>query len=523
MVKNLLNKYKGLPVQLKASVWFLVCNFLQKGITTITTPIFTRLLTTEQYGNFGAFNSWLGIITIIVTLHMYSGVYTQGLVKFDKEKHVLSSSLQGLTTVLSLAWLGVYLVAMDFWNGLFKLTTVQMLCMFVMIWATAAFMFWSAEQRVEYRYRALVAVTAAVSVAKPAVGIVFVLLAEDKVTARILGLALVELVGYVGLYAVQMKRGKKFYSKRFWIYALKFNLPLVPHYLSQIVLNNFDRIMIKDMVSADAAGIYTLAYSIAQLMTLFSTALSQTITPWMYQKIKQKNVQDIGPIMYLALYGIAGVNLFCILVAPEVVAIFAPKAYYEAIWVIPPVTMSVALMFSYDFFARFEFYYEKTVFVMLASITGALLNIGLNYVFIGLYGYQAAAYTTLVCYLVYVALHYWNMSRICKKEFPGVKVYSLKRLVIFYSVFLLIGFSLMATYNYQIVRYSILAVVLIAAAIKHKLIIEKLQVIFKLRKSQQKRAIENGQDIDSDYITQDPPETIAESADESPEDDPTEK
>ena len=74
------------------------------------------------------------------------------------------------------------------------------LSMFVMIWATAVFNFWSAEQRVEYQYRNLVIVTLIITMAKPLVGIFFVIHAEDKVTARILGLALVELVGYTGFF-----------------------------------------------------------------------------------------------------------------------------------------------------------------------------------------------------------------------------------------------------------------------------------------------------------------------------------
>ena len=61
-------KYESLPVQVRASFWFLICSFLQKGISMITTPIFTRIMSTSDYGQYGVFNSWYGIITIIVAL-----------------------------------------------------------------------------------------------------------------------------------------------------------------------------------------------------------------------------------------------------------------------------------------------------------------------------------------------------------------------------------------------------------------------------------------------------------------------
>ncbi len=169
--KGLVEKYHKLPIQVKASLWFLLCSFLQKGISTLTTPIFTRLLSTAEYGQYSVFNSWLSLATIFVTLHLYSGVYTQGLIKYDKERNIFSSSLQGLTTTMVAAWTVIYVLFHNFWNTLFSLTTVQMLAMLVMIWATAAFNFWAAEQRVKLKYKTLVGVTLAVSFAKPLLGI----------------------------------------------------------------------------------------------------------------------------------------------------------------------------------------------------------------------------------------------------------------------------------------------------------------------------------------------------------------
>ncbi|MDE5916568.1 MAG: hypothetical protein K2G62_00390, partial [Oscillospiraceae bacterium] len=135
MIHNIVAKYKKMPIQMKASVWFLICSFLQKGISTITTPIFTRLLSTEEYGQYSVFNSWLSVVTIFVTLNLFYGVYTQGLVKFSNERDVFSSSLLGLTTSLTVVWTAIYLCFHNFWNNIFSLTTVQMLSMLVMIWA----------------------------------------------------------------------------------------------------------------------------------------------------------------------------------------------------------------------------------------------------------------------------------------------------------------------------------------------------------------------------------------------------
>ena len=474
MLSILKSKYNLMPIQVKASFWFLICSFLQKGISVITTPIFTRLLTTSEYGQFDVFNSWLGIITIIVSMNLYAEVYTQGMIKFNEERKVFSSSLQGLSLTLVVIWTVIYIAFYQFWNKLLSLTTVQMMSLLLMIWTTATFNFWASEQRVYYKYKLLVLITLFVSITKPVVGIFLVTHFEDKVTARILGLVLVEVIAYTGCFVSQIIRGKRFYSYKFWKYSIFYNLPLIPHYLSQVVLINSDRIMINKFVGSSAAGIYGLAYSLAMVMTLFNIALMNTLNPWIYQKIKDKEYKKIEPVAYISLSIIAFVNLFLIALAPEVVKIFAPSSYYKAVYCIPPVAMSVLFIFMYDLYAKYAFYYEKTKLIMLASIGGAILNIVLNYVGIKLFGYVTAAYTTLICYMVYALFHYILMRKVCNEYCDGIKPYNDRILLGIVFVFLLFGFGLLLTYSYIVIRYFIVILMIIIVIVNKKRILEYL-------------------------------------------------
>lgn len=480
----MLKKHAVFSIQVRASVWFLISSFLQKAISSITTPIFTRLLSPEEYGQYDVFNSWYGILSIFVVLRLSSGMFTQGLVKYSEQRSQFASSMQGLALTLVMFWTVVYLLFQNFWNKLFALTTIQMFAMFLMIWTSAVFGFWASEQRVEYHYRSLVAITLFVSVMKPILGIFFVIHAQDKVTARILGLSLVQLVAYIGLFIADMRRGRKYFDAGFWRHALLFNLPLIPHYLSAAVLVGADRIMIKNMVGDGKAGIYGLAYSISLVMTMFNSALMQTLEPWMYKKIKEHREDDTIGISYLSLGIIAAVNLALIALAPEVVAVFAPSAYYEAIWVIPPVSMSAIFIFSYDLFSSFAFYYEKTKFIAGASVVSALLNIILNAIFIPAFGYYAAGYTTLVCYMAYAAAHYFCMRHICKTNGHNENYYNPRVLLAIYIGFVLCGFLLSSLYTHPIIRYSLILLALITALIFRKQIFALLRRIRSLRKEE---------------------------------------
>lgn len=481
-MKKLISLYKRLPIQVKASFWFLTCSFLQRGISVITTPVFTRILTTTEYGQFSMFNSWMQIITPIVSLNLYSGVYSQGVVKFEPDRNRYSSSLQGLSLTLISIWLLIYLVFQESLNNIFHFTTIQAVAMFVMIWASGSFNFWSMDQRVDFKYGKLVSLTLAISVIQPAVSIFLVLHSGDKVTARIIGMAAVQLVLYSGTFIAQMSKGKKYFDKNYWRYALRFNVPLLPHYLSLTVLSSSDRIMIGNMCGADKAGIYNLAYSVSQIMVIFNTALMQTIEPWIYKKLRDKKTSEIASVAYPSFIMIAAVNLLLIMFAPEVISIFAPGEYYEAIWIVPSVALSVFFMFLYSFFSTFEFYYEKTQYIAAATIGGAVLNIVLNYVFISIFGYVAAGYTTLVSYMLFAALHYAFMRKICKEQMDNVHPYKLKIIVSIGLGSLLLGFMFLTAYSSNVVRYAMmLAMFIVMIAFRSK-IITTMKTLINLKK-----------------------------------------
>lgn len=467
---KVLKKYQSLPINIKASLWFLVSAFFQRGISVITTPIFTRLMTPAEYGEFSVFYSWCGIITIFVTLNLFFGVYVRGLVKFEKERSIFSSSMEGLTLALVIFWLIIYLLFSRQFNQLFSLNTKQMLCMFLVIWTSSVFSFWAAEQRVDLRYKQLVALSVVVVFFTPILQLMLMGVMHDKVMARIYGMTLINSVLYIPLFVSLMCKGHSFFVLKYWKYGLQFNIPLIPHYLSQTVLHSADKLMINSMIGSGEAGIYSLAYSIAQIMTIFNSSLMQTIEPWLYKKIRDNKFSEISKVAYTSFGLLAVVNLILIAFVPEVISVFAPKEYYAAIWVIPPIAMSVVFQFTYTFFAVFEFYYEKTTYITVATMGGAIINIILNYIFIRIYGYYAAGYTTLICFILYSVFHYLLMKKLVNKYHPKEKVYDLNILLKMMTYFLLAGFVILATYSYPYVRLAMVLIITLLLMFNYRLL-----------------------------------------------------
>ena len=107
-------RVKQLSPAVKASLCFAVFSMLQKGISLITVPLFTRLLTTEQYGQFTLYQSWLSLVTIFATLYLYYGGFNNGMTKYKQDRQRCIAAMQGLSTVATLVVFAVYAVAMPF-------------------------------------------------------------------------------------------------------------------------------------------------------------------------------------------------------------------------------------------------------------------------------------------------------------------------------------------------------------------------------------------------------------------------
>ena len=479
-MRKLINRYKQMSVMAKASLWFVFCNLMMKGISVITVPIFTRLLTTEEYGTYSLYLSWFNILTIFTSMYLYYGVFNNALnkIKDEKERNKYVSSMQGLTTSLVLILSLIYIPFRSYWSGLLGLSEAALCLMLLHLWVEPCAQFWLARQRFEFKYKHAVAITITKSLLNPLLGLILVLNNSDnKALARILSVVIAEVIVAGSLMIYQFARGKLFYDKQNWKYALSFNVPLLPHYLSMVILSQADRVMIERYAGVGKVGIYSVAYSIGMLVQIFTNAVNSSLTPWTYEKLNHKNYKAIRENTNMLLALLAGVICCMLLFVPEVVTIFAPEKYYEAIYVVPPVACSVFFIFLYNIFAIPQMYYEKQKFMSVASMVAAILNVVLNYIFINIFGYIAAGYTTVACYLIYSIGHFIFNQRVCKEYIEGIELYD-KRGIFRISSFVLvcsIGFNFL--YNYSLLRYTLFGLIIILAIVFRKKLLNSIRIL----------------------------------------------
>lgn len=458
-IKALLKKYNDIPVAAKATLWFVFCSTVQKAISLITVPIFTRLMTTEQYGQFTVYNSWVQIFTIITTLRLNWAVFNKGMSKYKEDCDGYTSTMQSLTFIITLGLFLIYLVFHEKINQLVELPTFIMVAMFCELMVAPAIDFWTVRTRYEYLYKPVVIRTLLMAFLNAVIGIAAVLLSEEKGYARILSVIFVNFVFGVYLLVYNYRKGKCFLNKEYAKFALSFNLPLLLHYISQYVLDQFDRIMIQKIVNIEMAGKYGVAYNAALLMKIITQSINNALVPWQYEQLEKKNFKKLDDTLFLIYIFVSCCAVFFVSCAPEIMRILADSRYYEAVYVIPPVAIGLVFLFMYTAFANVEFFYDFNRFTMYISMAGALLNIILNYIGIKLFGFVAAAYTTLFCYIVFSFSHYLYMSKCIEKKMGLKNAFDSKRLITLSFVLIIACISLIFLYDLPIIRYFIIAII----------------------------------------------------------------
>lgn len=73
-IASIKEKYSALSKPIKASLWYTLCNVINKAIALLATPIFTRIMTEEKYGTFAVFQLRYSILIIFASLNVFLGV-----------------------------------------------------------------------------------------------------------------------------------------------------------------------------------------------------------------------------------------------------------------------------------------------------------------------------------------------------------------------------------------------------------------------------------------------------------------
>mgnify|MGYP004456332173 CR=1 FL=1 len=404
----------------KASIYYLIGTLFNKGIGFITVPVFTRILTVNDYGIVTTYNSWVSIFMVIMSLSLYMSVRLCFVDYKGKEREFLSTIL-----IFTIVYGGVIICVSSFLCILFNEYLNWIITMMCLIQALGSALLENISQylmmKYKYKFRTFLMIFPNFISTLLAIILINFFCSSKLYLGRIIPTALITFGIAIILVVCFLIKNKIKYNREYVYYGLKISLPLVLHGIALNVLSQSDRTMISIIRNNSETGIYGLIYNFSMIATVITTAFEGIWVPFFIRKMDDKEYEKINiwGTKYIELMAIA--MIFVILCGPEIVKMLATKTYWEGISIIPPIVLSNFLIFAYTLYVNVEHYYKKTVFISVNTIIAGLLNIILNFGFIDLWGYVGAAYSTFISYAVSLGLHFWYSRTLNKNVFPFKK------------------------------------------------------------------------------------------------------
>ncbi len=393
---------------IKSGLWYTVANVSIRAVAIITTPIYTGMLTTADYGRANTYNSWIDVFNVFACLCV---VYSIGRAKLDFKDRFdeYMSALQGLSSSFGFLLLILAFIFRESLSSWIQYEVPLAVGLFAYLCVSPSVEYMMQKCRYEYRYKENILISVITCVGQVVLSISLMLLFNDsRYIGKILGVILPTAIMGIVFYIRFIVRGKVFYNREYWVYALKIGLPMIPHGLALILLAQMDRIMIKNICSDADSGLYTFGYSFATLLMIFTNAVGQAWLPWFNDSLFEGKRERIRQIQKkLVLLGCV-LSFAFIVAAPEALMLLSVSndSYWIAKYVVPPIVLGTLAQYLYTNYVNVEIFMKKTPLIAAGSCVAALINYILNSAFIPVYGYIAAAYTTLASYFILMVMHF---------------------------------------------------------------------------------------------------------------------
>ena len=456
-----MNKYKKL---VSNTLIFAAGTFISKVLVILLMPLYTSILSTEQYGVSDLLTQTAKLIIPLACVGMCEGIFRFAIDAEDK-KGVFSTTLCVIFagSALTLA-LSPLLSLIGSFEGYVWLIPAYVIC--ANLHSACAQYVRAIGNTVTFAVQGIVNTALTIIY-----NILFLVVFDMGVVGYVLSVILADLTITLGLF-ISAKLWRDFsvraFDKKHLGELLRFSIPYIPTTMLWLVTSASDRFVVTYYCGEAANGLYSAAHKIPTLLTLVCGVF---IEAWQISAVsdsgEKKDIEDFFAKVYSNYLSIMVAGAAFIILGSKIFTrILLADSYYFS-WEYIPI-LSLATMFSalVSFMGSVYFLEKKSVSSMLTALSGALINVVLNFVMVPSHGAMGAALATMISYAaVYV------IRVVDTKQYVRFKTHGLRLAL---NTALLFAEALVLLSGVKYANYISLAVFCVIAVINLKGIVEAI-------------------------------------------------
>lgn len=403
------NKYNTLK---KNTIIFTIGNIGSSLISFLLIPLFTNYLTASEYGKIDFITMLISLLIPIITLNFIEALIRFGIDKEYKSKEVISTIIFSILPIYSiLLILFLILIKMDIlresvllYLGIFFIVSIyQFLQQYTRV--IEKLVIYAAS---DILYTTIFSILNIVLIAKFRMGIQGYFI--SYIVAYLI--ASIFLVIKAKIYNdIKISLYNKIYLNEF----IRYSTPLIPNNLSWWIVNVSDRFLIKIFSGYSNLGIYSIANKIPQILNTFYGLFFKA---WQISSVKELGKEDterfyeqifkyISKAMFaIGITILAGINfIFYVMIGDE---------FKAAINYVPILVLAIIFFTLSSFLGTIYTAYKKSRNILKSTIISAVINIGINIVFMPFFGAIVACFSTLISYLFLFIYRYFDSRQFMK-------------------------------------------------------------------------------------------------------------
>lgn len=382
----------------KNTAIFAIGNIGTKLISFFLVPLYTYVLSTEDYGTIDLIFSICSVITPIIMCNIGEAVKRYALDKDAEYNKILATAYLWVI----FGWLiGLIILPIASRISVVKEYTVYI---YVYTVISATYVVITDYLRGREQLKAYTVCSLFTTAFIAGFNILFLVALHQKVfgylRAYIVAYLITTILAFVLSKQYKMIFKLKF-DRKLFAEMSKFAIALVPNSLLWWITNSSDRVMVSNMISVSANGLYTVSYKLPSLMSTLSTIFMQA---WQYSAIREIDSSDrveYNMTMYDAYVRFVSLTAAgLLLILKPFMRIYVSSTYFEA-WKYSPFLILGYVFMTLGTFVGTSYYVEKNMIGnMFSALSGALTNIILNFILIPVIGINGAAIATCISYFV---------------------------------------------------------------------------------------------------------------------------
>lgn len=454
-----MNDNKKIKSLAKDTGLFAISNFGSKILVFLLTPLYTSILTTEEYGIADLITTTISFIYPILTLAIADATLRYALDKENDKRKVLNNSL--LLTFVSIVVLLLFRPAILFISQ----TIGYYWTVFVITYALFNIHNCLSNYIKGIERTGLFAVQGLIqTVAIIVCNIVFLVLFKFGLDGYLISI----IIGYMVPIAIMIICGKLY--KVFipfrldWTLMrdmLSYSIPMVPTLLAWAINTSIDKYMIIGFIGLSDSGTYSVAHKIP---TIFTTVISIFTQAWQISAISNYGSDDESQY-YTVIY--SGLNLisvigclFVILLCKWFAAFLFAKDFFIAWRYVPLLTVS-AMFASHGGFLASSFRAAKKTKSLFGSVLlGSVINVVLNWTLIPRYGALGAAIATTISFTVI-----WFVRFVLSQSIVEIRI---NKVTTFFTYVIFFGSAIVTTLDIKYAHLMVLIAMVVVGLLNYK-------------------------------------------------------